>query len=257
MHTQNPGLDEPFAPTHVVGYSMDGVRANRSEITLDGSTNVAVNNRWGADLMAGWTPPSDVVQEFKVQTTSFDASVGHTQGGVTAITLKSGGNQPHGSAYFSDMERVLDANLFFANKAGQPRGDFAYRNWGASLTGPVYIPKLYSGKNRTFFTFAYEGAREDQPQGAGYGAGTLTVPTVAQKQGDFSGLLKLGSITRSTIQPHGLRRPTDASRFSRCPATSFRRTASIQSPRRSWALFRSQRARDGGRAEQPYPRERH
>jgi hypothetical protein len=193
VHTQNPGLDEPFAPTHVVGYSMDGVRANRSEITLDGSTNVAVNNRWGADLMAGWTPPSDVVQEFKVQTTSFDASVGHTQGGVTAITLKSGGNQLHGSAYFSDMEKVLDANLFFANKAGQPRGDFAYRNWGASLTGPVYIPKLYNGKNRTFFTYAYEGAREDQPQGAGYGAGTLTVPTVTQKQGDFSALLKLGT----------------------------------------------------------------
>jgi hypothetical protein len=118
VYTQNPGLDEPFAPTHVVGYSMDGVRANRSEITLDGATNVAVNNRWGADLMAGWTPPSDVVQEFKVQTTSFDASVGHTQGGVTAITLKSGGNQVHGTGYFSDMEKVLDANLFFANKAG-------------------------------------------------------------------------------------------------------------------------------------------
>lgn len=193
VYTQNPGLDEPFAPTHVVGYSMDGVRANRSEITLDGSTNVAVNNRWGADLMAGWTPPSDVVQEFKVQTTSFDASVGHTQGGVTAITLKSGGNQVHGTGYFSDMEKVLDANLFFANKAGQPRGDFVYRNWGASLTGPVYIPKIYNGKDKTFFTYAYEGAREYQPQGAGYGAGTLTVPTVAEKQGDFSALLKLGS----------------------------------------------------------------
>jgi hypothetical protein len=193
VYTQNPGLDEPFAPTHIVGYSMDGVRANRSEITLDGSTNVAVNNRWGAYLMACWTPPSDVVQELKVQTTSFDASVGHTQGGVTSITLKSGGNQPHGSGYFSDMEKVLDANLFFANKAGQPRGDFAYRNWGASLTGPVYIPKLYNGKDHTFFTYAYEGAREYRPQGAGYGAGTLTVPTAAEKQGDFSALLKLGA----------------------------------------------------------------
>jgi len=212
VHTQNPGLDEPFAPTHVVGYSMDGVRANRSEITLDGSTNVAVNNRWGADLMAGWTPPSDVVQEFKVQTTSFDASVGHTQGGVTAITLKSGGNKVHGSAYFSDMERVLDANLFFANKAGQPRGDFAYRNWGASLTGPVYIPKLYNGKNRTFFTYAYEGAREDQPQGAGYGAGTLTVPTLAEKQGDFSALLKLG--TNYQIYDPATRAPAANGRYT-------------------------------------------
>src|SRR5260370_9110117 len=129
--TQIPGRDEPFAPAHIVGYSMAGVRANRSEITLDGSTNVAVNNRWGADLMAGWTPPSDVVQELKVQTTSFDASVGHTQGGVTSITLKSGGNQPHGSAYFSDMQKVLDANPFFANKPGQPPPAFPYRNWCA------------------------------------------------------------------------------------------------------------------------------
>ncbi len=190
VYTQNPGLDEPFAPTHIVGYSMDGVRANRSEITLDGATNVSVSGN--ANLMAGWTPPADVVRELKVVTTAFDASVGHTQGGVTAITLKSGGNQPHGSAYFSDMEKVLDANLFFANRAGQPRGDFVYRFWGASLTGPVYIPKVYKGTDRTFFTYAYEHANEQLAQGAGYGAGTLTTPTVAQKQGDFSALLKLG-----------------------------------------------------------------
>ncbi len=191
VFTQNPGLDEPFAPTHIVGYAMDGVRANRSEITLDGATNVSVSGN--ANLMAGTTPPSDVIRELKVQTTSFDASVGHTQGGVTSITLKSGGNQPHGSAYFSDMEKVLDANLFFANKAGQPRGDFVYRFWGASLTGPVYLPKLYNGKDRTFFTYAYEHANEQLAQGAGYGAGTLTTPTVAEKQGDFSALLKLGA----------------------------------------------------------------
>lgn len=91
------------------------------------------------------------------------------------------------------MEKVLDANLFFANEAGQPRGDFVYRNWGATLTVPIYIPKVYNGKDKSFFTYAYEGAREYQPQGAGYGAGTLTVPTVAEKQGDFSALLKLGS----------------------------------------------------------------
>ena len=192
VHTQNPGLDRPFEPTHIIGYSMDGVRANRSEVTMDGSTNVAVNNRWGADLMAGYTPPADVVREFKVLTTPFDASVGHTQGGVTSITLKSGGNQLHGTGYLSVLDPVLNANLFFANRAGQPIGDFTYKRWGGSGTGPVYIPKLYNGKDRTFFTYGYEGIHESRAMGAAYGSGTLTVPTPEQKQGDFSALLKLG-----------------------------------------------------------------
>lgn len=192
VHTQSAGLDRPFEPTHIVGYSMDGVRANRSEITLDGSSNVAVNNRWGADLMAGYTPPADVVQEFKVQTTSFDASVGHTQGGVTAITLKTGGNRLHGTGYYALLNPALNANLFFANRANQPKGDFTYHRWGASATGPVFLPKTYNGKDRTFFTYGYEGIDESRAMGAAYGAGNLTVPTAAQKNGDFSALLAIG-----------------------------------------------------------------
>ena len=139
--TQNPGLDRPFEPTHIVGYAMGGVRANRSEITLDGAPNTALNHRWGAgDLMAGYTPPVDVVHEFKVETATFDASVGHTQGGVTSMTLKSGGNSLHGTGYYSALNPVLNANLFFANKNGQERGDFNYHRYGASATGPVAIP---------------------------------------------------------------------------------------------------------------------
>ncbi|MDW8130628.1 MAG: TonB-dependent receptor [Bryobacterales bacterium] len=194
VHTQNPGLDRPFEPTHIVGYSMDGVRANRSEVTLDGTPNTALNNRWGVgDLMAGYTPPADMVQEFKVQTFVLDASVGHTQGGVTSITLKSGGNQLHGTGYFSLLDPALNANLFFANRAGQPKGDFTYRRWGAHGTGPVIFPRLYDGRDRTFFAYGYEGIRESRAVGSAYGEGTLTVPTPEQKRGDFSALLRLGS----------------------------------------------------------------
>ncbi|MBM3748084.1 MAG: carboxypeptidase regulatory-like domain-containing protein, partial [Acidobacteria bacterium] len=193
VHTQNPGLDRPFEPTHIVGYSMDGVRANRSEVTLDGTPNTALNNRWGVgDLMAGYTPPVDMVREFKVQTATFDASFGHTQGGVTSITLKSGGNQFHGTGYYSLLDPALNANLFFANRAGQPKGDFTYKRWGAHGTGPVFIPRLYNGRDRTFFAYGYEGIHESRAMGAAYGSGTLTVPTVEQKNGDFSALLKLG-----------------------------------------------------------------
>lgn len=193
-YTQNPGLDRPFEPTHIVGYSIGGVRANRSEITLDGAPNTALNHRWGAgDLMAGYTPPADVVQEFKVQTAIFDASVGHTQGGLTSVTLKSGGNQLHGTAYYSLLNPVLNANLFFANQAGQPRGHFVYHRFGASATGPVNLPKIYNGRDRTFFTYGYEGIHESRAMGAAYGAGVLTVPTAAERRGDFSDLLRVSS----------------------------------------------------------------
>lgn len=191
VYTQNAGLDRPFEMTHIVGYSMDGVRANKSEITMDGVQNSTVK-RGGTDTIAGYTPPADIVQEFKVQSMPFDASVGHTQGGVTSITLKSGGNEFHGTAYHSLLHPSLNANLFFANKSGQPRGDFTYNRWGGSLTGPVRLPKIYDGKDRTFFTYGYEGIHESRPMGSAYGSGTLTVPTAAQREGDFSALLKIG-----------------------------------------------------------------
>ena len=192
VYTGNAGLDRPFEMTHIVGYSMDGTRGNKSEITLDGVQNSTVK-RGTTDTIAGYTPPADIVQEFKVQTMPFDASVGHTQGGVTSITLKSGGNQFHGTVYDSLLNPSMNANLFFANKAGKPRGDFAYNRWGGSLTGPVSIPKIYNGKDRTFFTYGYEGIHESRPVGSAYGTGTLTVPTEAERRGDFSALLKLGS----------------------------------------------------------------
>lgn len=188
-YTQNSGADQPYAPTHIVGYAIDGVRANRSEITVDGTPNTVVNHLWGrGDLMAGYTPPADVVQELKVETTTFDASVGHTQGGMTSVTLKTGANAAHGTAYYSMLNPSLDANLFFSNASRIPRGNYEYHRYGASLTGPVYLPKVYSGKDRTFFTYGYEGIRDSRARGA-----THTVPDERERAGDFSALLKLGS----------------------------------------------------------------
>lgn len=205
--TQNASLDRPFEPTHIVGYSMGGVRANRSEITLDGAPNTALNNRWGrGDLMAGYTPPADVVSEVKVQSTIYDASVGHTQGGLTAVTTKSGGNEFHGSAYYSMLRPSLNANLFFANRAGQERPDFDYHRWGGSLTGPIMLPK-YDGRNRTFFTYGYEGIKEGRPRGS-----ILTVPTEAERRGDFSDLLRVGS--QYQIYDPATRVPAAGGRFA-------------------------------------------
>jgi hypothetical protein len=215
-HTQNPGLDQPYAPTHIVGYAMDGVRANRSEITLDGAPNTALNHRWGAgDLMAGYSPPADVVQEFKVQTATFDSSVGHSQGGITSITLKTGTNRLHGTAYYSLQDPKLNSNLFFANRSGQPRAPYDYNRWGGSANGPVWLPGLYNGKDRTFFSYGYEGIDLGEPVGAAYGQGVLTVPTMKERTGDFSDLLKLGA--NYQIYDPATRAPAAGGRYTVSP----------------------------------------
>jgi len=90
--------DRPFEPTSIVGYTMDGTRSNRSEVMLDGVPNTSTGDGRN-QVIAAWVPPADVVAEFKVQTASFDATVGNTEGGVVNISLKSGGNDLHGTAY--------------------------------------------------------------------------------------------------------------------------------------------------------------
>jgi len=247
VYTANPGLDRPFEPGHIIGYSMGGIRAMRSEITLDGSPNTLLS-KGSTSLSAGYTPPADIVQEFKVETASFDASVGHTQGGVTNITLKSGGNQIHGTGYYSLLNPALNANLFFANKAGQPKGDFTYKRWGGTATGPVFLPKLYNGKDRTFFTYGYEGIHEGRAMGAAYGEGTLTVPTAAQQKGDFSQLLALGS--NYQIYDPATRKPAANGRYQIAPLPGNIIPASRINPIAAklltyWSLPNAEGTRDG------------
>lgn len=184
--TRSARLDRPFEPTHIVGYSMDGTRANRSDVTLDGAPSTATANN--GEVISSYVPPADIVAEFKVQTTTFDASFGQTEGGVTNISIKSGTNALHGTAYYTKMAPELFANDFFANANRIPRADFDYDRWGGSAGGPVYLPKLYDGRNKTFFMWGYEGIHESRPRNNG----VPTVPTDAMKQGDFSSLLALG-----------------------------------------------------------------
>jgi len=201
-------LDRPFEPTHIVGYAMDGVRSNRSEVTLDGVPNTSTAD--AREVISAYVPPADVVAEFKVQTATFDASVGNTEGGAINVSLKSGANNFHGTAYLVKMDPSLTANLFFANRSGQPRGDFTYNRWGTMASGPVIFPKLYNGRNRTFYMYGYEGIHETRPRGT-----TLTVPTEKQRNGDFSDLLRLGS--QYQIFDPATRRAVAGGRFQNDP----------------------------------------
>src|SRR5215470_12055772 len=144
-------LDRPFEPTHIVNFSMGGTNGLLNDITIDGAPTTSRAN--ALQVTASYVPPTDIVQEFKVQTATFDAQFGQTQGGVTNISIKSGTNQFHGTGYYSFQRPSFWANDFFLNKAGTPRPDFLFNRWGGSFSGPVRIPKVYNGKNKTFFLF--------------------------------------------------------------------------------------------------------
>ncbi len=180
-------LDRPFEPTHITGYSINGTRPNRGDVTIDGAPSTSVAN--ANEVTASYVPPTDIVQEVKVSTASFDSQFGNTEGGVTNIVIKSGTNDLHGSAYWVKMPVSLSANDFFSNRIGSPRPQIPYDRPGFMVTGPAFLPKVYDGRNRTFFSWGYEYIKDVRQRNNS----VRTVPTDAMKGGDFSELLAIGS----------------------------------------------------------------
>lgn len=126
-------------------------------------------------------PSLEAVQEVKVQANTYDAEMGRTGGGVFNTYLRSGTNQVHGSAFGYMRETEWLANNFFANRAGQPRIDQPFRNYGGSFGGPIRIPKIYDGRNRTFFWISGEAYRQTEAAST-----RLAVATELERTGDFS-----------------------------------------------------------------------
>jgi hypothetical protein len=189
--TDEPAKDQPWQPLNTA-YAMAGSPSSRNEFTLDGASNTFHDEARSAVGQA-WTPMADVVSEFKVQTATFDVSTGQTEGGVVNVSLKSGTNKLHGSASFSKETAAMDANNFFANAVGTPRANLNLTNPSGMISGPVFIPKVYDGRNKTFFLFGYNWVKSVASGGTAGGI-VATVPTAAERAGDFSALLKLGSV---------------------------------------------------------------
>jgi hypothetical protein len=163
------------------GFMLGGGQAASYGTTLDGvSTNTsrALSVSW----VSSNAPSLEAITEFTVDTNGFKAEYGHAGGGVMTFSSKSGTNQLHGSAYEFLRNNDFDANRFFSNMAGIPRAIYKQSDFGGSLGGPVYIPKVHNGKDKTFFFFAYEGFRNR----VGATAFTTTVPTPEMYKGDFS-----------------------------------------------------------------------
>jgi hypothetical protein len=183
-YTGSARLDRPFEPTHIVGFAIDGTRGNRSDLTIDGAPSTATAN--ANEVIATYVPPTDIVQEFKVQTATFDAQFGNTEGGVTSISIKSGKNTLNGSAYYFGEPGSWAANDFFGNSRNQARPETKSDRFGGYISGPIRFPWLYNGKDKSFFLFGYEGIRDSRPR---FDAGAAVwVPTPALVNGDFTGL---------------------------------------------------------------------
>ena len=170
----------PFDNGALADWSMNGGQNRNNEFLLDGAPNNA--NQGGNNI--AYVPPADAVQEFKMQTNSYDAQYGRTAGGVVNMSLKSGTNNLHGSVYEYYRRRWLDANSFLLNSRNAPKTNHYLDQYGFSMDGPVVIPGLYNGKSKTFFMFNGEKYREGTPAPL-----FSTVPTEAMRRGDFSGLV--------------------------------------------------------------------
>ena len=126
-------------------------------------------------------PSIESTQEVKFQANTYDAEVGRTGGGIFNTLLKSGTNEIHGSVMGYTRQTDWLANSFFYNAAGIARPETPFYNYGGSLGGPVYIPHVYDGRNKTFFWMVWEGYRQHSPLSQ-----ALAVPTAAERIGDFS-----------------------------------------------------------------------
>ncbi len=189
---------------------------NASEASLDGSPNMGQRN-------VVVNPPRDLVQEMKIHTAGYDASLGHAAGAMTNVSTKSGTNQLHGTLSREDIAWTATpwfTNNFIYNpltgpiteeKKAQFKTTNERLNYIGTLRGRVIIPRLYDGKDRTFWSFGYHHTTNWDEYG-----NTFTVPSQAQRQGDFSELLRAGA-NYQIYDPFTTVRAPQAGRFQRQP----------------------------------------
>src|SRR5207237_378797 len=161
-------------------FKVNGGQEGGTDVLVDGVSIslVSPNTLWNKGVS------TDGVQEFKVLQSNFSAEFGESGDGIVSLTMKSGTNEFHGSVYDYLRNRALDANSWKNNTLGQPKSVNTQNDFGATAGGPIFIPKLYHGQNKSFFFFDYEGFRFRTG-----GTGVDSFPNEAFRKGDFSSLL--------------------------------------------------------------------
>jgi len=158
-------------------FSTNGGGNNVNEFSIDGVVNVA------------FSPPQTALAEFRIQTTPYDATVGHTMGSIVNVNTKGGTNKLHGELHYWLRNKAFDTPTIFQNRSNQPLAQYTDNRYGFALGGPVVLPKLYNGKNRTFWFFTWEANKFADPANQQ----VSTVPIDAIRTGDLSPYLALGA----------------------------------------------------------------
>ncbi|MCC6391936.1 MAG: TonB-dependent receptor [Bryobacterales bacterium] len=174
---QTGGVADTFTANRFI---VNGGQESTSDIVLDGVTATVSHNITNIPAVSA-IPSVEGIQEFRIQTNAFAAEYGRSGGGLVTLVTKSGTNALHGSLFEFLRNSKLDANNFFANRAGRPLASFKRNQYGGSFGGPISIPKIYNGKDKTFFFVLYEGQRIRAASIAQH-----TVPSDLERSGDFS-----------------------------------------------------------------------
>ena len=154
----------------------NGTTVYRSnDYQLDGMPNIKTGGQ------VAFLPAPDAIQEFRVVMNAYDASIGRQSGSTIQMTTRSGTSSFHGSLYEYNQNNILNANLFQTNLVGDAKPAVHYNEYGGTIGGPVWIPKIYNGKEKTFFFFNFNGIRNEDPRFQ-----ILSVPTELERKGDFS-----------------------------------------------------------------------
>ena len=153
-----------------------GGLAQQNGVLIDGAESRGTTEGGNA-----YSVPVEAVAEFKLETASFNAQYGRAAGGVAILITKTGTDTLHATAYEFLRNNHLNANSWQNDRNGIPIALFQRNVFGGNIGGPVVIPKLYNGRDKTFFFFNFEGTRQASPDQV-----LDTVPTAAQRIGDFS-----------------------------------------------------------------------
>ncbi|MCU1328546.1 MAG: hypothetical protein JWN34_3916 [Bryobacterales bacterium] len=160
---------------------ISGGRNNSNDVTIDG-TSVIVPENNVSNLQVGYTPIEDSVAEVSVVTNSLAAEYGRTGGGTINIATRGGTNTIHATLFEFNRNDKFNANSWSNIRNNIPRNVVRFNQFGGSVGGPIYIPKVYDGRSKTFFFFSEQSTR--QPTGQ---SPTLSVPTVNERNGIFTG----------------------------------------------------------------------
>ncbi|MBM3736629.1 MAG: hypothetical protein FJW39_12665 [Acidobacteria bacterium] len=198
--------------------TMGGVGSN--EYTIDGAPVTGTGRR------VGFVPPSDAVEEFRIETSSVDASAGFTSGATVNVMTKPGTNRFHGSLYDQHWQQRWNATPHFTRLAwedqvrsgrlkptDQKQATGRSNNFGGTIGGPVWVPKLYNGKDKLFFFFSYNGIYQSKAETTS--SINRTVPKLSWRQGDFSDLQAIDAVRYTVYDPRSAR--LDGTRVVRTP----------------------------------------